>query len=65
MANDTSARPRRGAPKKPIHKRRQNITIHPDVLTKGRRLAHEEGRSFSSYLEQLILRAHQSETARA
>jgi len=49
---DTKAK--RGAPKKKTLKVRQNISIHPDDLKLGQKIAFDAGLSFSTWLGQLI-----------
>ena len=43
-----------GAPKKKVTKVRTNISIDPAVLKRGQRMAFEDGRSFSTWLEQMV-----------
>lgn len=43
-----------GRPRQAVLKTRQNITIHPAVLKKAKRMAFVEGLSLSTWIEQML-----------
>ena len=49
---------KRGAPKKRVTKVRQNISINPEILKAGQKIAFDTGLSFSTWLEQMIRETH-------
>jgi hypothetical protein len=50
---------------KRTNKRRFQISLSPKIAKAGKRLAREEGRSFSNLLENLIVRAEEPARAKA
>ena len=50
----TQTKGSRGAPKKKVTKIRTNISIDPAILKRGQKMAFDDGRSFSTWLEKMV-----------